>query len=124
MIKQEYKIKTKHDSSGNSQAKATIEQIHQVLDNCLRTYNIQEKFGDDADPWMGILVATDFAVRSTYHWTKQKNSGPISFWEIYYPPNKSYSELETHTSVETETDIKIRNFLKLHTNRLRLQHWR
>ena len=31
------------------------------------------------DPWKGILSATAFAVRSTYHTTLQKNPGQLVF---------------------------------------------
>ena len=57
LIEQQYGIKTKPASPGNTQANTTIEIIHQVLGNIVRTYNLQEKYVDDADPWMGILVA-------------------------------------------------------------------
>ena len=53
--------------------------IHQALGNLVRTYNLQETYVDDADPWMGVLeaataaaaaaAAAAFAVRSTYHTT-------------------------------------------------------
>ena len=72
MIEQEYGIKTKPDSSGNSQANATIEIIHQLLGNLVRSYNIQEIYIDDADPLMGIIAAAAFVLRSMYQWTKQK----------------------------------------------------
>ena len=35
----------------------TIEIIHQVPGNLLGTYNIQETYVDNDDPWMGILAA-------------------------------------------------------------------
>ena len=56
-----------------------VERLHQVLGNLVRTYNLQETYVDDADPWMGILVAAAFAVRSTYHKTKGKIPGKLVF---------------------------------------------
>ena len=79
MIEQEYGIKMKPDSPGNPQANATIEIIHQVLGNLLLAYNQQETYLDDADPWIGILAASAFAVRSTYHQTKKKSPGQLVF---------------------------------------------
>ena len=58
---------------------ATIERIHQVLRDLLRTYNLHETYSDDADPWMGILVADAFAVRSTYHRTKGNSPDQVVF---------------------------------------------
>ena len=75
MIENEYVIKTKPDSPGKPQANTIIERIHQVLGNLVQTYNIQEIYVDDADPWMGILAAVAFAVSSTYHTTKGKIPG-------------------------------------------------
>ena len=72
MVEQEYGIKTKHASSVNPQANATIEIIHQVLGNIVNSYNLQETYIDYSDPWMGILAAVVFSLRSTYHQTKRK----------------------------------------------------
>ena len=79
MIEQEYGIKTKPDSPGNTQAKITIERIHQVLGNIVCKYNLQEIYVDDTDPLMRILAAADFAVQNKYHRTKQKIPGQLFF---------------------------------------------
>ena len=72
MVEQEYGIMTKHASSDNPQAKSTIERIHQVLGNLVHSYNLQETYVEYSDPWMVLLAAAAFAVRSTYHRTKGK----------------------------------------------------
>ena len=79
MIENEYGIKTKPVSPGNLQANAIVEIIHQVIGSLVRTYNLQETYVDDAHPWLGILAAEAFAVRSTYHTTKGKIPGHIVF---------------------------------------------
>ena len=56
-----------------------MERIHQVLGNVVRTYNLQETYVYDADPWMGILSTADFAVQIMYHQTKQKSPGKLFF---------------------------------------------
>ena len=65
LIENEYAINTKPDSTGNLQANAITERIHQVLGNLVHTYNIKETYVDDSDPWMGILATAVLAVRST-----------------------------------------------------------
>ena len=60
---------------------AIIERLHQVLGNLVHTYNSQETYVDDTDPWMGILAAAAFAVLSTYHRTKQKFPGQLVFFQ-------------------------------------------
>ena len=69
-IENEYGIKTKPASLGNPQENATIERLHQLLGNLVSTYNLQETYVDDADPWMGILAESAFEVRYTYNRTK------------------------------------------------------
>ena len=87
MIEQENGIKTKSASSGNPQANATIDRIYQILGNLVRTYNLQETYVDNAEPWIGILAAAHSSVRIMYHWTK-KNPGPVSVWVRHDTPNQ------------------------------------
>ena len=42
-------------------------------------YILQETYVGDADPWMGILAATDFTVQSMYHQTLKKMFGQLVF---------------------------------------------
>ena len=70
MIEDEYGIKNKPASPRNPHANEIIERIHQVLGNLVRTYNLQETYVDDTEPWMGILVAAALALKYTYHRTK------------------------------------------------------
>ena len=60
-------MNTKPDSSGNPQANAIIDRIHQVLGNPIFSFKLHDTYVDDADPWMGILAAAVFVVRYTYH---------------------------------------------------------
>ena len=77
MIEKEYGIKNKPDSSGNPQANTTTERIHKSLGNLAWKYNINEPYVDDADPWMGLLAAAVFLVRSTYHRIIGKSMGQL-----------------------------------------------
>ena len=63
LIKNEYGIKTNPYSHGKPQSNTIIERINQVLGKLVHTYNPQETYVDDADPWMGILAAEYFTVR-------------------------------------------------------------
>ena len=64
----------------------TIDILHQVLGNHVNTYNLQVKYVDDADPWIGILAVDDFAVQSTYHRTKFKSPGHLVFGQYTILP--------------------------------------
>ena len=78
LIEYKYGIKTNPTSPGNTQENKIKKIIHQVLGNLVSTYNLQETYVDDADPWMVILTAPASTVRYTYHMTQGKNYGPIS----------------------------------------------
>ena len=56
-----------------------IERVHQTIGNIIRTFELQENYLDEDDPWKGILSATAFAVRATYHTTLQKSPGQLVF---------------------------------------------
>ena len=88
MIENEFRIKTKPGSLGNPQADTIIEIIYQVLENLVHKYNIQEKYVDDSDSWMGIIAAASFALRSTHHRGKGKSPSHLFFGgDIILPIN-------------------------------------
>ena len=45
----------------------------------MRTYELEDIYMDPKDPWSGILAATAYAVRSTYHTTLQATPGQLVF---------------------------------------------
>ncbi len=79
MIKEDYGIKEKPITVRNPQANAMVERIHQTIANIIRTFELEENYFNEKDPWKGILSATAFAVRSTYHTTLQQTPGQLVF---------------------------------------------
>ena len=80
MIKEDYGITRKPITVRNPQANAIVERVHQVIGNIIRTFELQDNYLDEEDPWKeGILSATAFAVRATYHTTLQKTPGQLVF---------------------------------------------
>jgi hypothetical protein len=75
-----YRIKRKVISTRHPQANAIIEHAHQTLGNLIRSFQLQDKpYYDPDDPWESILVAIEFALRSTYHTTLQVMPGQLIF---------------------------------------------
>ena len=63
----------------NPQANAIVERVHQVIANIIRTFELENNYLDEEDPWKGVLGATAFAVRSTLHTTLKKTPGQLVF---------------------------------------------
>jgi len=79
MIKEDYGVKAKPITVRNPQANAIVERVHQVIGNIIRTFELENNYLDDEDPWKGILSATAFAVHSTFHTTLQNTPGQLVF---------------------------------------------
>jgi transposase InsO family protein len=77
MVKNDYGLKLKPITTRNPQANAIIERVHQTIGNIIRTFNVQSM--DEKDPWKGILAATMFAVRATFHTTLQASPMQLVF---------------------------------------------
>ena len=77
MIETDYGIKRKSITTRNPQANAIIERIHQTLGNMVRTFDLNDL--PQHDPWKGMLAATMFAVRSTFHTTLQATPAQLVF---------------------------------------------
>ena len=79
MMEEEYGLKTKPITVRNPQANAIIERVHQTMGNLIRTFELEENYMDEDDPWIGILSATAFAIRSTYHTTLRGTPGQLVY---------------------------------------------
>jgi transposase InsO family protein len=79
MLKDDYGVKTKPITVRNPQANAIVERVHQVIGNIIRTFELEKNYMDEADPWKGVLSATAFAVRSTFHTTLKNTPGQLVF---------------------------------------------
>src|SRR5687768_17170935 len=63
--------------------------------NIIRTFDLEANYLDNDNPWRGILAATAFAVRSTYHTTLRKMPGQHVFgcdmiFNIHHVTNWEY----------------------------------
>ena len=66
---------TNTSSPGNPQADTTVDTIHQLLGNLVQTQYLHKTYKYDAEPWMGIILADEFAVCYMYHRNKGKSTG-------------------------------------------------
>ena len=70
-------LKWKPITTRNPQSNAIIERIHQTIGNIIRIFDVSNIVNND--PWSGILAATMFAVRETYHTTLQASPMHLVF---------------------------------------------
>ena len=45
----------------------------------IRTFELEDNYLDQEDPWKGVLSATTFAIQSYYHTTLKKTPGQLVF---------------------------------------------
>ena len=69
MCQNYYGLKMKPITNRNPQSNSIIKQIHQTIVNIIHTFDVSNIVNND--PWLGILAATMFSVRVTYHTTLQ-----------------------------------------------------
>ena len=72
-----YVLKRKPITTRNPQSNAIIKRINQTIGNIIRTFDVSNIVNND--PWSGILAATIFAVRETYHTTLQASPMQLVF---------------------------------------------
>ena len=77
MVREDYGVRTSPITARNPQANAILERIHQTIGNILRTFELQ--FSDDNEAIDGVLAATMFAVRATYHTTLRATPSQLVF---------------------------------------------
>ena len=69
MCHNDYGLKIKLITNRIPQSNAIIKHIHQTIGNIILTFDVSNIVNNI--PWSGILAATMFAVRATYHITIQ-----------------------------------------------------
>lgn len=63
----------------NPQANGITERVHGVLNDCLRTFELDERELDSHQPWREFLSATAFAIRSTHHTALEATPAQLVF---------------------------------------------
>ena len=74
-----YGLTRKPTTNYNPQGNAVLERIHAVVNDMLRTFELEERELDESDPWGEILSSTAFAIRATYHTTLQATPAQLVF---------------------------------------------
>ena len=60
--------------------------MHQVLNNAIRTYELEDRELDERDPFGPFLAAAAYAIRSTFHITLRASPGQLVFGRDMFLP--------------------------------------
>jgi hypothetical protein len=113
-----YGMKEKPSSSYNPQSNDIVEQVHQVLDNALRTSELKNKELDTNDPWGPFLSAAVQAICSTVHSTLDATPGQLVFGRDMLLP----IQLKTDWARIRQRKQDIINFTSKKENSKRIEH--
>ena len=69
----------KPSTSHDPQANAIVERIHQVLNDMIRTHELEETELDDSNPFDEMLTSIAHAIRCTYHTVLQATPAQLVF---------------------------------------------
>ena len=75
----DYGIKPALITVKNPQANAMVERVHQVVVNMLRVKKLTNHIFDYLDPWGEIFASVAWAIRSSYHSTKEATPAQLVF---------------------------------------------
>ena len=81
-------LKQKPSLAWNPQSNAILERIHQVLADCIRSFNLEEKvFNEqDDDPFEEYLTAAAFSIRAAFHQTHGHSPAQMVFGRDMFMP--------------------------------------
>ena len=72
-------IKRKATMVKNQKANSIIERVHGVINDMLRTHDLDNHEFDPSDPWGDMLAGIAWAIHSLYHTTMKATPGQLVF---------------------------------------------
>ena len=76
----------KPSGAWNPQSNAILERVHQVLGDCLRSFNLEDQQLDQEDPFEKFLTASAYAIRCAYHTTLGYSPAQLVFGRDMFMP--------------------------------------
>ena len=87
-----YGIKAKPTTSHNLQENAIIERVHKVVNDMLRSFDLENENLEEDNPFDYFLQSTAWAIRSTYHRTLQATPCQLVFGRDLMIHNIAFKE--------------------------------
>ena len=117
---QNYGLKRKPITPYNPQSNGIIERVHAVLNDILRTFELEERELDPYEPFREFLSAAGFAIRATYHTTLQASPAQLVFGRDMILPFKV--EVDWHMLKQRRQAEINRNNARENKNRVEHEH--
>jgi len=87
-------IKTKPSGAWNPQSNSILERVHQVLGDCLRAFNLENKDLDPQDPFEEFLTAAAYVIRSAHPSTLGHSPAQLVFGRDMFMPVSFHADWE------------------------------
>jgi len=79
VLLKDFDIKPAPTTVQNPQGNSPVEQVHQVVQNMIKTKELDKFIFDFIDPWGEILSSVAWAIRASYHSTLQATPTELVF---------------------------------------------
>ena len=86
-LRRNYGMKRAQTTPRNPQTNGIIERVHQVLNNCLRTFDLEERKFQERVPWGPFLSAAAYCPTQHVPYYVTSNSGAASVWPRHVATN-------------------------------------
>lgn len=111
---QNYSMHPAPSMAYNPQSHCVIERVHQVVEDALRTFELEEVDLDETNPWEPFLVAAAFAIRSTFHTTLGATPAQLVFGRDMILPIRFQADW---TAIQQRRQQKITGIIPEKTNK-------
>ena len=109
-----YGMTPKPTTTHNPQANGIIERVHAVLNDILRTFELDERELDEQRPFDEFITAAAFAIRSTYHTTLEATPAQLVFGRdmilpITFKANWDMIRRKRQLAIDKNNELENRN---------------
>jgi len=81
-------LKRKPSGAWNPQSNSVLERIHQVVKDCLLSFNLEQRDLHEKDPFEEFTTKAVYAIRSAIHTTLGYSPAQLAFgWDMFMPVN-------------------------------------
>ena len=105
----------------DQQEHSILEIIHQVIVKIVRTFDVQNNYLDEDDPWSGILASKALAVQSM-HPNRLQDIRPDGFQTLHYIKYRIHRILGISQAAQTGIIEKVTKFKTKTINRTHIEY--